>query len=219
MTEQRKGDWFQTYPSRKRFYILDPRPEDVDIKDIAHSLAMKCRYGGHCAYFYTVAEHSVLVSHVVPAHLALAALLHDAAEAYTGDIMRPIKESIGPEWRVVEAQLDAVICEVFGVDSLSDPLIKEYDSRMLTDERLVLQHPVLEGKSYGDKLNVAIQCLTWQDAEAAFMARFDELMHRSTTKAPMLTPHITDQQARDIMDGRTPIPKFLREPKDAARHE
>jgi len=210
MDEVRRGDWFQTYPSRTKFYILDPRPEDINIRDIAHSLALKCRYGGHCAYFYSVAEHSVLLSHVVPGHLALAALLHDAAETYTGDIMRPIKESIGDEWRVVEAQLDAVICDQLGVnlESLHDPLIKEYDSRILTDERDVLQAPPLPGKNYGDALHVAIRALTWQDAESEFLARYDELMKRHPVPKPaQLTEHLDLQQAMES----TPIPQFLKQ--------
>lgn len=207
MTDERSGDWFQTYPSRTKFYILDPRPEDVNIRDIAHSLSLKCRYGGHCAYFYSVAEHCVLLSHLVPGRLALAALMHDSAETYTGDIMRPIKESIGDagKWRQIEQRLDEVICLQLGLnlDELHDPLIKEYDSRILTDERDVLQAPPLPGKNYGDKLSATIRCLTWSDAEHEFLARYDELMRRRpvTTAAPELSEH----------DEQLEIPNFLRE--------
>lgn len=174
----RQGDWFQTYPARKRFYILDPRPEDFDIRDIAHALALKCRYGGHCAQFYSVAEHSVVLSHLVPPPLAYRTLMHDAAETYTGDIMKPIKESIGDEWKPIEARIDIMLGEVFGYDSSPHPLIKEYDSRILTDERRVLQWPPLPGKHYGDRLHAAIRCLPWQEAEAEFLARFEELRER-----------------------------------------
>lgn len=177
--KSRQGDWFQTYTG-KRFYILDPRPEDIDVRDIAHSLALKCRYGGHVAYFYSVAEHSVLLSHLVPTPLAFMALMHDAAEAYTGDIMRPIKNSISDEWRAIESRLDLLISEVFGLDDNKAQwdAIKEYDSRILTDEREMLQQPVLPGKNYGDKIGVTINCLPWQEAERVFMARFDELVLR-----------------------------------------
>jgi hypothetical protein len=94
MTEQeRKGHWMQT-ASGGAYWPLDPRPEEVFIKDIAHALSHMCRYGGHCKRFYSVAEHSVIVSRVVPPEHALAALMHDATEAYCGDVVRPLKKSL-----------------------------------------------------------------------------------------------------------------------------
>lgn len=68
--DDRRGDWIQTFTGR-RFWPLDPRPEDVCIEDIAHALSLKCRFGGHCTRFYSVAEHSVHVSNYVPAEFAL----------------------------------------------------------------------------------------------------------------------------------------------------
>jgi len=84
----RIGDWIQTYTG-KRFWPLDPRPEDVDILDIAHSLSLLCRFTGHTSSFYSVSQHSILVAQEVPKRLRLWALFHDAAEAYIGDIARP----------------------------------------------------------------------------------------------------------------------------------
>lgn len=84
--------WIQTF-SGKKFYPFDPRIEDIDIKDIAHSLSLICRYNGHCKYFYSVAEHCVRMVDIVSEENKLWALLHDAAEAYIGDICIPIKDS------------------------------------------------------------------------------------------------------------------------------
>lgn len=82
--------WLQTF-SGIQFYPYRPEPSMVRIKDIAHALSMKCRFGGHIGNFYSVAEHSVYVSQLVPDAFKLEALLHDAAEAYIGDMVMPVK--------------------------------------------------------------------------------------------------------------------------------
>ena len=89
--------WCQTFTGRK-VDIFHPSPEMVDIEDIAHALSMTCRFGGHCRDFYSVAEHSVLVEqigrhalHCTFSRISMLLLLHDAAEAYIGDIITPIK--------------------------------------------------------------------------------------------------------------------------------
>jgi 5'-deoxynucleotidase YfbR-like HD superfamily hydrolase len=71
--------------------LLNPTPEMIDINDIAHSLGMQCRFGGHVSMFYSVAQHSVFVAGKAPAELRKHALLHDAAEAYLQDITAPLK--------------------------------------------------------------------------------------------------------------------------------
>src|SRR5689334_14267678 len=94
MFGERTHDWIRTYTGRK-FYLFDSGPEDVEIEDIAHALSMQCRYNGHVQRFYSVAEHSCYVSAIVAAEMgnakydinvALWALLHDASEAYLGDV-------------------------------------------------------------------------------------------------------------------------------------
>lgn len=87
-----RTDWIQTYTGKK-FFPLDPDPELICIEDIAHSLAMQCRYNGHTRRFYSVAQHSViLASKFFKSHdLRFAALLHDASEAYLSDVPLPIK--------------------------------------------------------------------------------------------------------------------------------
>lgn len=82
--------WMVTVSGR-RFYPLRPRARDVAIEDIAHALAHLCRFGGHVDRFYSVAQHSVYVSEIVDPDDRLWALLHDAAEAYVGDLIWPLK--------------------------------------------------------------------------------------------------------------------------------
>lgn len=78
----------------RKFYPFDPRPEDVEFRDVANALSNICRFTGHTAYFYSVAEHSCHVSQLVGPEAAVYGLLHDAAEAYIGDISRPVKKSL-----------------------------------------------------------------------------------------------------------------------------
>lgn len=179
MTDERKGDWIQTY-SGKQFWPFDPRAEDVSLYDIAHALSMQCRYGGHVAYFYSVAEHCVILSHAVPEHLAMQALMHDAAEAYLVDVPRPIKRSL-EKYYEIERGIEQVVMPHFNLPWPIDPLVMEYDTRILTDERAQL----MKGGAHAwetDREPLGITVHNWEPlrAEMEFMARFAELdMKRS----------------------------------------
>lgn len=131
-----RGSWMQTFTGRQ-FFPLDAAVEDVHRDDIAHGLSMICRYGGHTKRFYSVAEHCVRVSQHVPEHLALVGLLHDAAEAYVGDMVRPLKHHM-PAYRAIEDRLLAVIFQRFSIDRSLVTLpheVKAADNRILLDER------------------------------------------------------------------------------------
>lgn len=106
--ETRRGDWISTFTGRV-FWPLDPRPEDVDIVDIAHALSHLCRWGGHTTAHWSVAQHSIMVSEIAPQELALAALLHDAAEAYIGDLMRPVKRNLRFESETMQEVEDRIL--------------------------------------------------------------------------------------------------------------
>lgn len=96
-TDTRIGNWLGLDGTGRRFYPLDPRPEDVTIEDIAHALSNVCRWGGRVREFYSVASHSVHVAQIVERkvpRIALHALLHDAAEAYVGDVPTPLKHHL-----------------------------------------------------------------------------------------------------------------------------
>lgn len=125
--------WIQTYTG-KAFYPLAPVIEDIDIIDIARSLSMQCRFNGHLDRFYSVAEHSVLLSDIVEPDYALWALLHDATEAYLCDLPRPLKEVI-PDYSHWEQQLMIAICDRFGLPHQCPAQVKEFDARILMNER------------------------------------------------------------------------------------
>lgn len=132
----RIGDWMQTFTGRK-FYPMHPSPEDVFPEDIAHALSLLCRYNGHVLRFYSVAEHCILLSHAVSEENALWALLHDATEAYVGDMVRPLKRSM-PQYVEAEDRVMRAIAERFGISYDMPSEVKEADSRILLNEKAAL---------------------------------------------------------------------------------
>jgi hypothetical protein len=146
--------WMRTFTG-KRFDPFDPDPANIDIDDTAWALSNICRFGGHSSRFYSVAEHSVLVGeHLFHStkgnrRLALAGLLHDATEAYLGDVPRPLKYR--PEfafYREAEAKLEAAIFHKFGLNEfVCHPEIKRVDNAILADEAQQLMGD--PGESWG----------------------------------------------------------------------
>lgn len=138
---QRHGDWIQTYSGRQ-FHPLDPSADEIDIVDIAHALSNVCRFNGHCARHYSVAEHSIHVAlHVAwddePTErtTVLAALLHDASEAYLCDIPKPLKttQAMAP-YRAMESKVEFIIAAKFGLPDPMPDIIKRHDLRALATE-------------------------------------------------------------------------------------
>nr|WP_246422957.1 phosphohydrolase [Mycoplana azooxidifex] len=159
--------------------MLDPRPEDVCIEDIAHALSLLCRYAGHCTTFYSVAEHSLLVESKMKtddARMRLGALLHDAAEAYLVDIPRPLKGHI-PPYGQIELNVEVAIAEKFDLYwPIKQASIGALDNRILLDERAQIMTPTnhdwnIEGKP----LSVKVRGYHPQQAESLFLRRFNEL--------------------------------------------
>lgn len=125
--------WIQTY-SGKHFYPFNPQPDQIDIVDIAHALALKCRYTGHCKRFYSVAEHCVHVSRNVDPDRSLWGLMHDAAEAYVSDVAGPVKDYI-IGFREMENGIMRVIAEKYNLDPVWEPKeVKEIDQALLATE-------------------------------------------------------------------------------------
>lgn len=134
MTE-RKGRWYGTN-SGLRYWPLDPRPEEITLEDIAHHLSMICRFGGAVDHHYSVAQHSVLCSLAVDDELALEGLLHDAPEAYLGDMVRPTKHGsdLGAMFRLVEDLNRRALAEKFDLEIDVPRLVKHADNRLLLTE-------------------------------------------------------------------------------------
>jgi len=161
-------------------FEINSDPADVSgisLADIAHSLALTCRFNGHCRRFYSVAQHSLHVAEQVPDQLKVYGLLHDAAEAYIGDIIRPVKELLGARIRKIE---DNVLTRIMLALDLPWPLkgfgaamIKTADDRMLATEMRDLFYPQV---TVGDLKSYAFGITPMHSitAEMDFMGRFDE---------------------------------------------
>lgn len=130
--------YFVTTHSGGRFYLTDPRPEEVNIEDIAHALSHICRFTGHVQKFYSVAQHCVLAADCAPDEHKLAALLHDAGEAYTNDISSPMKWALnklsGGALKSMEFAIATTIYRRFDVPTPLDPVVGEIDLRLLMTE-------------------------------------------------------------------------------------
>lgn len=179
------GGWIRTFTGG-RFYPLNPRIEDVDIRDIAHSLATKCRYGGQCSGFYSVAQHSVYVSQ--HCDNALKGLLHDSDEAYSpfGDIPRPVKVQIGKDYPPLAETItlmgvrirDAVYAK-YGLTAGEPVDVKAADNAILWDERRAFMNGDLTLMPNEERgLGIEIEQWPWEVAEAMFLMRFEQLMEK-----------------------------------------
>jgi uncharacterized protein len=162
---------------------LAPDPAAIDIDDIAQALSNQCRFGGHSRSFYSVAQHSTIVSDVceergASASEALAALLHDAGEAYLVDLPHPIKHrsDLGPPYREAEKLLEEAIRVHF---ELGDPPAetKSVDRSLLATERATFAStvdpwPELEGH---EPLAIEIEPWNPERAKREFLERFERL--------------------------------------------
>ncbi len=167
--DEYNGVWMETYTGSK-FHFTKPQPEEIKILDIAHHLSLLCRYTGACRLFYSVAEHCLRVSHLVPKELKLAALLHDAAEAYINDISRPVKYA--HKLDETEAIITKAVDSKFGIDS-HHPLIKEADNILLATEARDLMANMTDWKKLPEPLPDKItEPLTPAAAEFTFLHYF-----------------------------------------------
>jgi len=128
--EKEKSLYIRTVKGR-RFYIAEP---SFDIEEIAHATSMQCRFTGHTRQFYSVAQHSVLVSYLVEHEpdcqgngaTPFEGLMHDAHEAYVSDVASPWKAML-PDYRIIEARLEACMREHYGLPAKHSPGVKLAD--------------------------------------------------------------------------------------------
>ena len=169
--------WIETFTG-KRVNPLHMRPEDLDIRDIAHALSQLCRFTGHCKFLYTVGMHSILVAERMEAGFissptdCLAALLHDATEAYLNDMSRPTKNSIG-QYKEVENRLMGAVVDRFDLHGADWTEIKKIDNALLATEA----EQLMPSRGLGWWLpevavNTIIPKVSCEEVEETFLERF-----------------------------------------------
>lgn len=170
------------YGYGKYFNFNRPDLYDYNIEEIAHALSLICRFTGHVKHHYSVAQHSVLVSHLVPREYEYAGLMHDAHEAYVGDVPTPLKRML-PNYKLIERDVEQQVQEAFCVlrSGHCKQEVKAADLLALAIEKRDLmpldpdpqQWQVLDGINAPD--NIKIAELTPRQAEQLFLDRYEEL--------------------------------------------
>jgi uncharacterized protein len=169
--------------SGQLFDILAFDDSAITLEDVAHGLSNICRFGGHTVSFYSVAQHSVIVSQLCDTADAAAGLLHDATEAYLGDVISPLKRQPGMEtYREIEASMAYAVAVRFGLLSVEAPPSVELADRLavfLEMEQLMRGTPMKYGLQVArpdlSVLGVTIRVLPPDEAKAMFLARAEEL--------------------------------------------
>lgn len=151
------------------------REEDVRLPDISHALSIINRFTGHSKVPYSVAQHSVMVSRITEPEYALWGLMHDASEAYLGDVATPLKNLL-PGYRELEEHVQRTIARVFRLRWPMPPEVKEADVRALAAEKRDL---ISGDHDWG--LGVEPMCgpinpYAWCQAKQLFESRFMELV-------------------------------------------
>lgn len=170
--------WIETFTGKKYFFG-NPTDDQIDIEDIAVALSNKCRFSGHTDFF-SVAEHSLSVAARLPPNLRLAGLLHDAAEAYLGDIPSPLK-AVLPDYRSLEKINEAAINKKFNIVDADWSLVKEADTKALFTEAHFLipsggkSWSLFYGKNFVVEYDYRPLCLAPPQAYKIFMKTYRQL--------------------------------------------
>lgn len=160
------------------FDYLEACVADVDVVDIASALSKLCRFAGHTRQFYSVAQHSVMVSRLLPPEMALAGLLHDATEAYLVDLPSPLKALL-PGYRMLERRVWELVAARFDLPRELPAEVHRADLIMLATERRDLMMPCdVPWPQLGGVVPLESPIEPWAPGRAAglFIDRYVELM-------------------------------------------
>ena len=184
-----------TTRSGRQVNLLDPQYSQIDIGDIAHGLAYQCRFNGQTSRFYSIAQHSLMVASILPDHLKLAGLLHDAAEAYVGDVVQPLKVLL-PDYQSIENRFTQAIGLRFNVNLDHHPEVKPAGLIALATEKRDLlprercDWDILKGIRPLDRLTLP---MTPELSEESFIRTFFGLLE-ARQRRPIKSVGLNDQR-------------------------
>jgi hypothetical protein len=162
--------------SGKKFDVISCTLDEIEIEDIAHGLSNICRFTGQIPVFYSVAQHCIEMSYYAPESVRLEALMHDASEAYLGDVSKHLKETIGLPYKAVEDDLMVKIATKFAFAWPCPTVIKVLDHDMLeTEFKQVWRKRDPSIPSYGVELPVKLRPMTPTLAKEIFLSRYEAL--------------------------------------------
>jgi len=147
--------------------IKRPTVDMICIEDIANALSKICRFGGHSNDFYSVAQHSVIVANLAPSYLCREALLHDATEAYLGDVIKPLKNILGSVYEEIEDRFMKVICRKYNLSELRLLEVKQFDKQALSIEHEYFIKGDIPGW-FDAMYKINVNPSTWNHQEAKF---------------------------------------------------
>lgn len=172
--------------SGKQLQLLAPDAAHIEIEDIAHGLAYQCCFNGQTRHFYSIAQHSMLVAQLVPAQHRLAALLHEGATAYLGDIPQALRHLM-LEVQLIEKKIMAVFRDKFGLTDLEAPIIRRAHSIALATESRDLLFPVNEKEqamTNSAPIPRRIEAITPEEAKSRFAEMLGKLVKESAAQMP-----------------------------------
>lgn len=161
------------------FDFLKPESCSFPLSVIAHALSNICRFGGHCPQYYSVAQHSVYVSQLVPEAYAFEGLMHDAVEAFVGDVCKPLKDLL-PEYKKIEDNIEQALLQKYGLQLPLHPSVKEADIVMLaTEQKQLFGNEDTWGYCQGrGPADLQIPYMSPNQAEQFFIDRYFQLLGR-----------------------------------------
>jgi hypothetical protein len=192
MPKVKIGDQWISLLSGGQFNYNKPEKSDVTIEDIASALSNVCRFSGHLPQFYSVAQHLVNTSRIVPNELAFTGLMHDTAEAFTNDLPTPLKWAL-PIFKELETKIESAMSKKFGFEYPYPPEIKHADTVMLMLEKYYVKNddsewPLYEkyNKAYVEPWRQQVDLVGWQPrrAKREFLERFNELNGQRIERRP-----------------------------------
>jgi hypothetical protein len=176
----KEDSWIRSYTGGK-VYFFEPEKSTINFLDICHALSLLCRFNGATDFFYSIAQHSVLVADEVYKetkckNLAYVGLLHDASEAFISDIPSPFKAHF-PGFKEVEIKMEEWLSKEFRFEYPFDPIIKKHDLKALSTEMRDLMF-IPDNQNLPEPYENIISPLSWQESRLLFAAKFDEYKPR-----------------------------------------